>query len=102
MAARTYGCKHWSSPLDIVALKCSCHGEFHACLSCHADVHNRPPAPWPRRLWDTEKAVKCRACDHEMTITAYMACDSACPSCDGAFNPGCRKHWPLYFDMPGN
>jgi uncharacterized CHY-type Zn-finger protein len=29
-----------------------------------------------------------------------MGSESRCPSCREQFNPGCRKHFHLYFQVP--
>jgi uncharacterized CHY-type Zn-finger protein len=29
-----------------------------------------------------------------------LKCDSICPRCAGAFNPGCANHYHLYFEVP--
>ena len=31
-------CKHWHSPLDVVANKCATCGEYFACALCHAEL----------------------------------------------------------------
>jgi len=31
---------------------------------------------------------------------AYVACNSLCPACHAAFNPGCRNHHHFYFVTP--
>lgn len=38
------------------------------------------------------------ACGATLTAADYAAADSRCPACDHGFNPGCRPHWPLYFE----
>lgn len=94
------GCAHWHSPLDIVALKFKCCGDYYACYECHRAVAGHAPVRWPAPDFDTQKAVMCRACKHEMTINTYMAANSACPACKASFNPNCAKHWVLYFELP--
>ncbi len=93
------GCAHWHSPLDIVALKFKCCGDYYACYECHRACTGHAAQRWPRHEFDTHKAVMCRACGHEMTIAAYMASHSTCPSCKASFNPNCEKHWVLYFEL---
>jgi uncharacterized CHY-type Zn-finger protein len=94
---QNYGCAHWHSEKDIVALKCPCHNEFHPCLLCHEDKYGIPPERWPEESWAQEKAILCRVCETALTITDYMTCNATCPKCGVAFNPRCRNHWPLYF-----
>jgi uncharacterized CHY-type Zn-finger protein len=96
---QNYGCAHWHSEKDVVALKCPCHNEFHPCLLCHEDKYGIPPERWPEESWAQEKAIWCRVCETALTIVDYMTCNSTCPKCGVAFNPRCRNHWPLYFAM---
>ena len=51
---------------------------------------------WPVEAWD-EAAVPCGACGGELSVRAYLACESTCPTCRAPFNPGCHKHRHLYF-----
>jgi uncharacterized CHY-type Zn-finger protein len=96
---QNYGCAHWHSAQDVVALKCPCHGEFHPCLFCHEDKHGTVPERWPKETWTHERAIVCRVCDTALTIAEYMTCHATCPQCSAAFNPCCQNHWPLYFAM---
>jgi uncharacterized CHY-type Zn-finger protein len=89
-------CAHWRSPLDVIALKMRCCGDYYACRDCHDALAAHPAAVWPESEWD-ERAVLCGACGHELTVREYLACDSRCPRCGAAFNPGCHKHRHLYF-----
>ena len=91
-------CAHWRSPVDIVALRMKCCGEYYACKDCHEALAGHPIKVWPRLEWDTH-AVLCGACGSEMTIADYLAAADACPSCDAAFNPGCRGHHHFYFEV---
>ena len=96
---KNYGCPHWHSVKDVVALKCPCHGDFHPCLLCHEDKYARAPERWKKELWEDEEAILCRMCGTSMTIGDYMRGNSACPECNAGFNPGCKDHWHLYFVM---
>lgn len=89
-------CAHWASPLDIIAIKMKCCGAYYACHDCHDARADHAAQVWPREAWD-ELAVLCGACDHELTVAEYLACDSRCPRCGAGFNPGCHKHRHLYF-----
>jgi len=51
---------------------------------------------WPETEWD-HQAILCGACRTELTISAYLECNSICPVCHAAFNPGCRNHHHFYF-----
>ncbi|KAF2825631.1 zinc finger CHY domain-containing protein [Ophiobolus disseminans] len=93
-------CAHWHSPLDIIAIKHFCCNKFYACISCHDACETHPSGVWPsdqRR----ERAVVCGACRHVLTIDEYLACGSKCTACGSGFNPGCKGHWGLYFEMDG-
>ena len=89
-------CAHWHSPLDIIAIKFKCCGRWYPCFDCHAEVAGHQPSVWPREEF-AEKAILCGACGHQLSINEYLAGDNACPECAAAFNPGCAKHYHLYF-----
>lgn len=89
-------CAHWRSPLDIIALKMRCCGTYYACRDCHDALAGHEAEVWPQAEWD-ESAVLCGACGTELSVRAYLACESRCPNCGAAFNPGCHKHRHLYF-----
>lgn len=38
-------CKHWHSPLDVVANKCATCGEYFACALCHAELTDHEFGP---------------------------------------------------------
>jgi uncharacterized CHY-type Zn-finger protein len=90
-------CAHYGSALDIVAIKMKCCGVYYACKDCHEVLAGHALEVWPRAEWG-EPAVLCGACGQAMTIAEYMASGARCPSCDAAFNPGCRKHYRFYFE----
>jgi uncharacterized CHY-type Zn-finger protein len=90
-------CGHWNSPLDVVALKMRCCGEYYACRQCHDEVAGHPAKVWPKAEWDVP-AVMCGVCGGELSVHAYMSSGDQCPACDAPFNPGCRKHHHLYFE----
>jgi uncharacterized CHY-type Zn-finger protein len=89
-------CAHWASPLDVIAIKMRCCETYYACFDCHAALAGHKAAVWPRAEW-AEPAILCGACGAELSVHAYLACDSRCPSCGAGFNPGCHKHRHLYF-----
>jgi uncharacterized CHY-type Zn-finger protein len=91
-------CEHYHSPLDIIAIKHACCGNFYACISCHNVLETHRPEAWPRSK-RSEKAVLCGSCKHVLAIDEYMSSGSACTRCGSGFNPGCRGHWALYFDV---
>lgn len=90
-------CIHYRSPLDIVAIRFACCGEYYPCHLCHAETAGHPARQWPREQRE-EHAVLCGVCGDELTISEYLAADD-CPRCGAAFNPGCHLHTHLYFDV---
>lgn len=90
-------CGHWNSPLDVVALKMRCCGEYYACRQCHDEVAGHAAEVWPKAEWDAP-AVMCGVCGGELSVHAYRASGDQCPACGAHFNPGCRKHYHLYFE----
>ncbi len=90
-------CLHWHSPLDIIALRFKCCERWYPCFDCHAAVADHEPLVWPRDEFD-EKAVLCGSCGEQISIEDYLAGGSECPKCVSAFNPGCAKHYHLYFE----
>jgi uncharacterized CHY-type Zn-finger protein len=90
-------CGHWHGPTDIVAIKFKCCGEYYACKDCHDELAGHAPQVWPRMEWD-ERAVRCGACGHELTINEYLACEARCPACRASFNPRCSLHHHFYFE----
>jgi uncharacterized CHY-type Zn-finger protein len=91
-------CAHWHSPLDIMAIKFSCCGEWYACYECHQDSADHASTVWPKQEF-AERAIMCGACSSPISIDKYLCCDSTCPNCGSPFNPGCAKHYDLYFEM---
>ncbi|MFP3466353.1 CHY zinc finger protein [Leifsonia sp. SIMBA_070] len=89
-------CIHYRSPLDVVAIRFACCGEYYPCHLCHAETAGHPATQWPRQDRDRE-AVLCGVCRTELTIAEYLVVD-ACPNCAAPFNPGCRLHTHLYFE----
>lgn len=90
-------CAHYHSRLDIIAIKMACCGVYYACKDCHQALAGHAIVPWPREQWDT-RAVLCGACGYELAITEYMHRGYRCPRCLAEFNPGCRNHYPFYFE----
>lgn len=91
-------CAHWNSKRDIIAIKHKCCDQYYACISCHDALAHHPPQVWPRHERQS-KAVLCGSCRAELTIDEYMSCGNTCSGCGAAFNPGCSKHYDLYFEM---
>lgn len=89
-------CTHYHTELDIIAIKLKCCGEFYACKECHDALADHEIESWPVESYDTF-AILCGDCDAQLTINAYLHCDSRCPSCGAAFNPQCSRHYHFYF-----
>ncbi|RMZ71399.1 Helper of Tim 13 [Pyrenophora seminiperda CCB06] len=94
-------CTHWHSPLDIIAIKHFCCHKYYACITCHNACETHSPSVWPRTLRD-EMAVLCGQCKHVLSIDEYMKSGSKCTECGSGFNPGCKNHWNLYFEVDEN
>ena len=91
-------CAHWRSPRDVVAIRMHCCGEYYACRDCHDALAGHAAQVWPQSEWD-ESAALCGVCRREMSIGAYLASGDVCPACGAGFNPGCRLHRRLYFEV---
>lgn len=90
-------CVHYRTPRDVVALEFACCEEFYPCHRCHAETADHAARVWPRDRRDRE-AVLCGVCGHLLAIADYLLVES-CPACGSAFNPGCRDHAHLYFEV---
>lgn len=90
-------CVHYHSLLDIIAIKFKCCGEYYPCFECHEESAGHPATRWPKTEWDT-KAILCGHCKNELTISEYFNSGNVCPICKSQFNPGCAKHYDLYFE----
>ncbi|OCK79629.1 zinc finger CHY domain-containing protein [Lepidopterella palustris CBS 459.81] len=91
-------CLHYSSPLDIIAIKMACCNAFYACITCHSSLTTHAVELWGKDQRG-EKAVLCGICRHVLSIDEYMACGGACTSCGNGFNPGCKAHWGMYWEV---
>ena len=94
-------CAHYHGPTDIMAIKMKCCGSYYACKDCHADLADHPIEVWPENEW-SQKAILCGACGVELTVRQYLNSTSLCPSCRAPFNPKCRRHYHLYFQVLGS
>jgi uncharacterized CHY-type Zn-finger protein len=92
------GCAHYRSGLDIIVIKFKCCQLYYACYQCHKADANHPAQVWPGLEFD-EKAILCGACGRELTINQYLQSGMICPVCRAGFNPGCRQHYHLYFEI---
>ena len=91
-------CAHWHSPLDIVAIRMKCCGDWYACKECHEALAGHAIVVWQSDERD-ERAVLCGACGYTMRIAEYLESPDACPHCAAPFNPGCHHHHHFYFEM---
>ncbi|WP_332897855.1 CHY zinc finger protein [Haladaptatus sp. CMSO5] len=91
-------CAHYDTARDVVALKFACCETYYPCFQCHEAVANHDAVVWPHDRFD-EPAVLCGVCDTELSVTAYLDADDACPACGAEFNPGCRSHYDRYFEQ---
>lgn len=89
-------CVHYHGPADIVAIRFMCCGAYYACKDCHAALADHDIRVWPKEQWH-EKAIRCGACEGELTIQAYLDGPAMCPACGAQFNPRCRHHHHFYF-----
>lgn len=90
-------CYHYHSEIDRIAIKFYCCDTYYPCFTCHEEAGCSSSKVWPKEKFN-EKAILCGACGHELSIHEYLSCDSTCPSCQSAFNPGCNLHKHLYFE----
>ena len=93
-------CQHWFSDLDVIAIKFKCCGKYYPCYSCHESVADHPAKRWKQDEFD-EKAILCGKCGTQLTISKYLSSNNVCSNneCQCNFNPGCAKHYDIYFDV---
>lgn len=91
-------CKHYSSDSDIIAIKFPCCEKYYSCYQCHEAVADHAAQAWSRSQFAVE-AVLCGRCGEKLTIEEYLNCKFRCPHCKSNFNPGCRLHYGLYFEI---
>ena len=90
-------CAHYDSARDIVAIRFACCGVYYACHRCHEALADHAAERWSVAHFG-ERAVRCGACEAELSVRAYLDGDHACPRCGAAFNPGCARHRERYFE----
>ncbi len=90
-------CAHYNSDIDIIAIKFKCCGQWFPCFECHAEHTVHTPEVWAVNEYYTP-AVLCGGCGHQLSVKEYLQCDSVCTKCRRAFNPGCARHYHLYFE----
>lgn len=92
-------CAHYNSDVDIVAIKFKCCEQWFPCFQCHGEHAVHQSAVWQVSEHDA-RAVLCGGCGYQLTINEYFKCESICPKCRRGFNPGCARHYNLYFEVP--
>lgn len=90
-------CAHYHQLIDVIALKHWCCGTYYPCHLCHGELAGHPAVPWPAARFD-EPAVLCGVCRTQLSPAEYLQ-STSCPSCQALFNPGCKAHAALYFEM---
>lgn len=81
-----------------MAIRFPCCGRYFACHACHEALADHAAMRWARAEFD-RPAVLCGACGAEFAIRDYLDGDDRCPACGAAFNPRCRLHHPVYFEV---
>lgn len=90
-------CEHWHGDLDIIAIKFKCCELWYPCSDCHSAIAGHTAEVWSTGEF-AETAILCGACGNQFAIDDYLGCGSICPKCERGFNPGCAKHYHLYFE----
>ena len=91
-------CKHYNSPLDIIAIKFKCCNTYYACIHCHNENEKHATTVWNKDEQNTN-AILCGNCNTEITIEEYLNGNNECPSCKSLFNPKCSNHYHYYFEV---
>ncbi len=91
-------CQHYHTERDIVAIKFACCNKYWACYQCHQALADHPAQPWPKERCH-ENAILCGVCGTEHAVDVYLASQFKCPACLKPFNPGCARHYHLYFEL---
>ena len=91
-------CAHYAGPADVIAIKFKCCDTWYPCIDCHRALADHEPDVWPVRE-HVEPAVLCGVCGTLLGIATYLNGDSSCPRCGAGFNPGCKLHHHLYFEI---
>jgi uncharacterized CHY-type Zn-finger protein len=91
-------CEHYHLDVDIVAIKFKCCATYYSCCRCHAEEADHEAEVWKKDEFD-EKAILCGHCGTELTVNEYLNSISTCPMCKSNFNPRCKNHFHLYFEV---
>lgn len=90
-------CTHYHGETDIIAIKFKCCGDFYPCYKCHDESVDHLIKRWSKEEF-SKKAILCGKCSTKCSIEEYMA-HQHCLHCGADFNPNCRFHYDLYFDV---
>ena len=93
-------CAHYAGQADIIALKFKCCGDFYPCYECHDEAVTHQSSRWVEAELN-ERAILCGVCNELLTIADYLGAER-CPACNSEFNPGCKLHRHIYFDLPAH
>ena len=91
-------CGHYHGPNDVLAIQLACCDVYYACRECHDALAGHAAKIWPADQFEAP-ALLCGRCRRTFSIHAYLDSPTHCPNCNGAFNPNCRLHHHLYFDV---
>lgn len=89
-------CKHYHSPMDIVAIKFKCCNIFYPCYECHEVFEDHKVERWKVSEFK-EEAILCGSCKKTLSIQEYIQ-TGHCSHCKSLFNPKCSYHYHLYFE----
>ncbi len=90
-------CRHYRQLIDVIALKCACCERYYPCFQCHQELTGNAVQVWPAAR-DVEPAVLCGVCGHQLRASDYLQAHN-CPKCQALFNPACKAHKELYFEV---
>ncbi|MCY3884858.1 MAG: CHY zinc finger protein [Gammaproteobacteria bacterium] len=91
-------CVHYHGPLDIVGIRFKCCGDWFSCYFCHEELTDHESVMW-QFSEGKKKAIICGSCGTRLSIDTYLDGKDQCPHCKAHFNPGCRLHHHLYFEL---
>ncbi|MCH9634186.1 MAG: hypothetical protein S4CHLAM7_09290 [Chlamydiae bacterium] len=91
-------CTHYFTDKDIVSIKFKCCSKYYACYKCHENLEQHPVIKWERADF-SEKALRCGRCQFIFSIQSYLSGENYCPQCSALFNPLCKNHWDIYFNV---
>ncbi len=97
-------CQHYADTHDVVSYRFACCDGWWPCHECHEETATHRARPWPASRFD-KPSVLCGACKAAFRVPDYVAAadkETSCPECKAAWNPGCKPHWPRYFENIGS